>query len=94
MPSGAHVFALGGFGAAVDGGVQDSEATVTRQFIETYRNQRAVTAVTAALAPQTGINHILTGLPAGGAVATVTGLLAAVEAAVEFVAADHEALVF
>lgn len=56
MSSGAHVLALGGFGAAVDWGVQDSEATVTRQLIETYRNQRAVTAVAAALALQTAIN--------------------------------------
>lgn len=37
---------------------------------------------------------MLTGLPAGAAVATVTDLLAAVEAAVELVAADLEALVF
>lgn len=37
---------------------------------------------------------MLTGLPAGAAVATVTGLLAAVEAAVELVATDLEALVF
>lgn len=44
VSSGAHVLALGGFGAAVDRGVQDSEATVTRQLIETYRNQRGVTA--------------------------------------------------
>lgn len=36
---------------------------------------------------------MLTGLPAGVAVATVTGLLAAVEAAVELVATDLEALV-
>lgn len=57
MSSGAHVLALGGFGAAVDGGVQDSEAAVTRQLIETYRDQRAVTAVTAALASQTGTNQ-------------------------------------
>lgn len=57
VSSGAHVFALGGFGAAVDGGVQDSEATVTRQLIEAYRNQRGVTAATAALASQTGINE-------------------------------------
>lgn len=69
VSSGAHVFALGGFGAAGDGGVQDSEATVARQLVET-------------------------GLPAGAAVATVTGLLAAVEPAVELVATDLEALVF
>lgn len=37
---------------------------------------------------------MLTGLPAGIAVATVTGLLAAVQAAVELVAANLEALVF
>lgn len=57
MSSGAHVLALGGFGAAVDGGVEDSEATVARQLIETCRNQRAVTAVTAAPASRTGINE-------------------------------------
>lgn len=35
----------------------------------------------------------LTGLPAGLAVSTMAGLLAAVEATVELVAADQEALV-
>lgn len=39
------------------------------------------------------MNSILTGLPAGFTVSTVTKLLAAVEAAVELVAADHGALV-
>lgn len=38
VSSGAHVFALGGFGAAGDGGVQDSEATVTRQLVEACRD--------------------------------------------------------
>lgn len=37
---------------------------------------------------------MLTGLPAGVAVATVTGLLAAMEATVELIATDLEALVF
>lgn len=35
----------------------------------------------------------LTGLPAGLTVSTMAGFLAAVEAAVQLVAADHEALV-
>lgn len=39
------------------------------------------------------MNSILTGLPAGFTVSTVTRLLAAVEATVELVAADHGALV-
>lgn len=56
VSSGAHVFALGGFGAAGDRGVQDSEAAVTRQLIETCRYQRAVRAVPAAPVSQTGIN--------------------------------------
>lgn len=56
MSSGAHVFALGGFGAAGDGGVQDSEATVTRQLVETCRYQRAVRAVIAAPVSQSAIN--------------------------------------
>lgn len=46
MPSGAHVFALGGFGTAVDGRVQDREAAVTGQLVETCRHQRAARAVT------------------------------------------------
>lgn len=42
VSSGAHVFALGGFGAAGDGGVQDREAAVARQLVETCRHQRSV----------------------------------------------------
>lgn len=56
VSSGAHVFALGGFGAAGDGGVQDGEAAVTRQLIEACRYQRAVRAVPTAPASQTGFN--------------------------------------
>lgn len=55
MSSGAHVFTLGGFGAAGDGRVQDSEATVTRQLVETCRKQRAVRAVISAPVSQTGL---------------------------------------
>lgn len=55
VSSGAHVFALGGVGAAGDGGVQDSQATVTRQLVETCRDQRPVRAGTAAAASQTDL---------------------------------------
>lgn len=55
VPPGAHVFTLGGFGAAGDGRVQDSEATVTRQLVETCGDQRAVRAAIAAPASQTAL---------------------------------------
>lgn len=53
VSSGAHVFALGGFGAAGDGGVQDGEAAVARQLVETCGHQRSVRAVIAAPLSQT-----------------------------------------
>lgn len=95
VSSGAHVFALGGFGAAGDGGVQDGEATVTRQLVKTCGESESREVVRPRLQPHPlALTNTLTGLPAGVAVATVTGLLAAVKAAVELVAADLEALVF
>lgn len=53
VSSGAHVFALGGFGAAGDGGVQDREAAVARQLVETCGHQRTVRTVIAAPLSQT-----------------------------------------
>lgn len=99
----AHAFALGWLRATGDRRVQDGEAAVTGQLIETYKTQwmvgRPQRTIAGSATSDTRLfdgretRAALTGLPAGLTVSTVTRILAAVEAAAELVAADQGALV-